>query len=103
MGDRLRYEEVIPSETLDYLVPALLLQPLVENAIRHGIEASVKPGLVRVVVQPQEWLARRLDADSRKSKWRPFTKDTARREQPGGSTGCSRLPTSALDLSVTRA
>ncbi len=51
LGDRLRFEEVIPLETLDCLVPALLLQPLVENAIRHGVETSMKPVLVRVVVQ----------------------------------------------------
>jgi hypothetical protein len=53
LGDRLGFEEVIPSETLDCLIPALLLQPLVENAIRHGIETSLQPGLVRVVVQSQ--------------------------------------------------
>jgi two-component sensor histidine kinase len=53
LGDRLRFEQVVAPEVMDCLVPALLLQPLVENAIRHGIEPSPNPGLVRVVVRPQ--------------------------------------------------
>ena len=35
-------------------MPALLLQPLVENALRHGIELFSNPGLVRVVVKRQD-------------------------------------------------
>ena len=36
-GDTLRFRVAAPSETHDALVPPLLLQPLVENAIRHGL------------------------------------------------------------------
>lgn len=38
--DRMRVEIVAPPETLDATVPALVLQPLVENAIRHGFDRS---------------------------------------------------------------
>jgi two-component system LytT family sensor kinase len=47
-GDRLRVSVDIPPELLDAQVPGLLLQPLVENAIKHGISARVKGGNIRV-------------------------------------------------------
>lgn len=52
LGDRLHFQEVIPTEALDFLVPTLLLQPLVENAIQHGIGPSPDSGTVRVIVEP---------------------------------------------------
>jgi hypothetical protein len=51
LGDRLRFEEFIPNDVLDCLVPTLLFQPLVENAIRHGVEPSSNPGLVRITAE----------------------------------------------------
>lgn len=39
-GDRLAFHVEADDETLNYFVPPLLLQPLVENAIRHAVEAS---------------------------------------------------------------
>jgi signal transduction histidine kinase len=47
-GERLQVSEEIEPATLDCLVPALLLQPLVENAIRHGFEPSSRPGKLRI-------------------------------------------------------
>jgi hypothetical protein len=39
-GDRLRVELTAESEALQTLVPSLILQPLVENAVRHAVEVS---------------------------------------------------------------
>jgi two-component system LytT family sensor kinase len=47
-GDRLRVSVDIPADLLGVQVPGLLLQPLVENAIKHGISARVKGGSIRV-------------------------------------------------------
>jgi signal transduction histidine kinase len=56
-GDRVGVIEEIEPAALDCLVPALLLQPLVENAIRHGLEPSGQPGKLRIAaVRDGEWL-----------------------------------------------
>ena len=47
-GDRLQLEVSVPEEFQKTLVPALVLQPLVENAIRHGIEPRRGPGLISI-------------------------------------------------------
>ena len=48
--DRLKVRIDAPAETLDALVPDLILQPLAENAIRHGIESDTGAGCVEVNV-----------------------------------------------------
>lgn len=48
MGERLRYRLDLPDELAALPVPALLLQPAVENSIRHGLEPKVEGGEVVV-------------------------------------------------------
>ena len=48
LGDRLQVEWHTEKMPGDALVPPLLLQPLVENAVYHGIEPSSEPGVVNL-------------------------------------------------------
>src|SRR5580698_1344470 len=49
-GSRLKVDWLVASETLPFLVPQMILQPLVENAVRHGIASSREPGWIEVAV-----------------------------------------------------
>ena len=46
--DRLVTRVDVPPQTLDAKVPNLILQPIVENAIRHGIAPRSTPGLIEI-------------------------------------------------------
>lgn len=56
-GGRLSYEtDISPEIDEDELViPTLLIQPLVENAIRHGLFNKVGPGVVRLTVSEKDY------------------------------------------------
>ena len=47
-GDKLRFERDVAEDTLDMLVPSMLLQPLVENSIKHGFRSKVEGGTIRI-------------------------------------------------------
>jgi two-component system LytT family sensor kinase len=47
-GPRLVVKKAIAPDTLDIIVPSLLLQPLVENCIKHGFARKVGPGTITI-------------------------------------------------------
>jgi len=47
-GEKLRFEKDVAEDTLDMLVPSMLLQPLVENSIKHGLSSKVEGGTIRI-------------------------------------------------------
>lgn len=49
-GDRLRVDWQLPAVIPDVMVPALSIQPLVENAIRHGVERVQRGGRIEIAL-----------------------------------------------------
>jgi two-component system LytT family sensor kinase len=47
-GSRLKVTWLVASETLQLLVPQMILQPLVENAIRHGVTSTREGGWIEI-------------------------------------------------------
>lgn len=45
-GDKLRVEREIDPATLDLLVPSMLMQPIVENCVKHGLSSKVEGGTI---------------------------------------------------------
>lgn len=62
--DRLRVEFDVSREALDCSVPTLILQPLVENAVKHGIEKRAGEGSIRIAATvDEEFLILRVTDD----------------------------------------
>ena len=53
-GDKLRFETDVAGDTLDMLVPSMMLQPLVENSIKHGLSSKVEGGTIRICAHRTE-------------------------------------------------
>ncbi len=47
--DRLKIEYEVEEQTLEQQVPSMMLQTLVENAIKHGISKQIKGGVVKII------------------------------------------------------
>jgi LytS/YehU family sensor histidine kinase len=58
LGNRLKVEEIIDPGLAEALIPPFSLQPLVEHAVRHGLQSSPEAGCLRLVVVRRigEWL-----------------------------------------------
>jgi len=50
-GEKLRFVTDVAPDTLDMLVPSMLLQPLVENCVKHGLSNKVEGGTIRIRTQ----------------------------------------------------
>lgn len=57
-GDRLQIEKEIAPETLDALVPNLILQPITENAVNHGISRIASTGRIMLRAAKQDGMLR---------------------------------------------
>ncbi|MFL6465244.1 MAG: sensor histidine kinase [Bryobacteraceae bacterium] len=53
-GDKLRFQKEIDDRTLDRLVPSMILQPIIENSIKHGLSNKVEGGTVRLCTWLQD-------------------------------------------------
>lgn len=76
LGDKLKTEIVVDESAESALIPILSIQPLIENAVKHGVAARSRPGTVRlrarttsggVVVEVSDDGGGFRPADSRKS------------------------------------
>jgi len=57
LGDRLKVEQMIDPRSLDALMPPFSFQPLVENAVQHGLHSSPGAGRLQLMVRLSEsWL-----------------------------------------------
>lgn len=54
LGDRLQFQLDLPEDCQRASIPALLLQPLIENAIRHGIEPEINGGKIEISARREQ-------------------------------------------------
>lgn len=96
--DRLRVEMSVEPGTLEALVPNLILQPLVENAIRHGVSRRAAGGTVGVAAAREGGRLRLRVYDDG-----PGLQPQARREAASDDGPHEGSPSTGIGLSNTRA
>jgi hypothetical protein len=89
MEDRLRYSIEADPRARAVPVPPLLLQPLVENAVVHGLEPAIEGGQVRLRAQLEgRWLVLEVHDDGARTRHR-----AAARHRPRHGAGQRSQPT----------
>ena len=58
MGERLLYTIELPKNVADISFPPMLIQPLVENAIKHGLEPKIEGGEILIRGEEKEGIIR---------------------------------------------
>jgi two-component system LytT family sensor kinase len=74
LGGRLRLEIACTPESLEMLVPSMVLQPLVENAIRHGIATRLHGGCIRIQARVTGSILHMVVADNGPGVRRPLVR-----------------------------
>ena len=64
MGERLRFRIDLPDDLRQHPFPPMLIQPLVENAVKHGLEPKVEGGTILVEAAEADGLVRITVADT---------------------------------------
>jgi len=80
-GDRLVIEKSIEAKAQDALVPSLILQPLIENAIKYAITPSEEGGTLRISARVQH-----LGFRTRPRQWRQWPEVERRRPEEHAGT-----------------
>jgi two-component system, LytTR family, sensor kinase len=66
LGDRLKVEQAIDPGLLKVLTPPFSFQPLVENAVQHGLQSSPRAGRLQLTVRPTgPWLEMSVSDDGK--------------------------------------
>ena len=52
-GERLQFQFELGDEVNNALVPPMILQPLVENAVKHGVSPKIEGGLIQIKIERQ--------------------------------------------------
>ncbi|MFW6084322.1 MAG: sensor histidine kinase [Gemmatimonadota bacterium] len=106
-SDRLEIEIDLPPELAEISVPAFLLQPLVENAVRHGIARRPGAGRIGIAARRDDGrLVLRVEDDGPGPEARPATDVRARAESGARPEPGARPPLeagAAVGLANTRA
>jgi len=50
-AERLKYEINVDEEIKEELIPPIILQPIVENAIKHGLSSLIEGGVIKIAVR----------------------------------------------------
>ena len=95
-GDRLDWRQQVDTDCLDVAVPSLLLQPLVENAIQHGVAPRPDHSLVELHVHSASDGGLRLDLSN------PVPASAPSSPSPTASTGEDVPPGHGLGLQNVR-
>ena len=64
MEDRLKFSLDLPDQLTDIAFPPMLLQPLVENAIKHGLEPKVEGGQITIKAEEKNGILRLAVVDT---------------------------------------